>query len=171
MLRLLGAFMIIGSSGLIGLIMANTYMTRPLNLYHLQLAIQLLETEINYARSSLPEACSRIAEQIKQPVASFFGEFAANLQSLESPTVIDAWNRALQILKEAGFLKEDLEIMAQLGNVLGQSDADDQIKHLSLLQNRLASAIKQAEQERDKNVRLWNYLGFCVGALVVLLLF
>lgn len=163
--------MIFVCSGSIGIIMARTYLARPANLQNLYVAIQLLETEISYARTTLPEACQRIASQTKKPISEFFQRFVAHLESENALSALEAWEQSLTVLRDSGFLKTDVETVAQLGNVLGRSDAEDQLKHLSLLQNRLSTSIKQAEQDRDRNVRLWNYLGFCVGILVILLLY
>lgn len=170
MLGWLGAGMIIIASGLIGQIMARSYALRPQYLHDLFIALQLLTTEIQYARTSLSEACYSISHQVKAPISPFFAEFAQLLQSQNGIATAEAWNTALKVLQDAGFLKQDYELVAQLGNVLGRSDADDQIKHITILQTRLEQIGEQAEQERTKMVRLWNYLGFCVGALVVLML-
>lgn len=169
MLRWIGACIIILACGMAGVIMARSYTLRPKYLQDLVTAVQLLATEINYTRTSLPDACLSISNQLTGPVAQFFNVFATQLLE-RNLTATEAWSQALQVLVDAGFLKQDVENLSQFGNVLGRSDAEDQLKHIALLQNRLESTSRQAEQERDKMVRLWNYLGFCVGALVVLML-
>ncbi|HKM18330.1 MAG: stage III sporulation protein AB [Firmicutes bacterium] len=170
MLRLIGAAIVITACGVGGLTMARSYSIRPQNLQSLATAVQMLATEIHYTRSSLPEACSRIAAQIGNPVAAFFNQFAAQLTSNSGISAAEAFNQSLPVLADAGFSQQDVELVSQIGAVLGRSDAEDQLKHLELLKTRLQQSIAKAEQERDKMVRLWNYLGFCVGALVVLML-
>lgn len=170
MVRSLGAGIVILACGAGGLIMARSYRIRPQNLQSLAAAVQLLATEIHYARSSLPEACSRIAAQIDNPAAAFFARFAELLGGGRGLTTAEAVNQSLPVLAAAGFSCQDIELIRQLGAVLGRSDAEDQLKHLSILQARLEQSRIKAEQEREKMVRLWNYLGFCVGALVVLML-
>lgn len=170
MLRLIGACMVIFGCGTAGIVVARSYSLRPRHLQEMRSALQLLATEINYARSSLSEACSKIAGQVEGPIAQFFAQFADSLAQNNDVSASELWNQTLQILGEAGFTNQELEAVGQLGSALGRSDADDQMKHLLLLQTRLEQLGSQAEQERDKMVRLWNYLGFCVGALIVLLL-
>lgn len=170
MLRLIGAVMIIAACGLVGIIVSKSYLLRPKYLHDLSAALQLLETEINYTRTSLPEACTIIAKRIKEPVSQFFTCFAESLKNESGVNAQEAWDNSLIVLADAGFLKQDIEIIKQLGSVLGRSDAADQLKHITALQKRIQALAKVAELERDKNVRLWNYLGFCIGALVVLLL-
>ncbi|HOB08071.1 MAG: stage III sporulation protein AB [Limnochordia bacterium] len=170
MLRILGAGLVVAACGAGGLIMARSYSVRPQNLQSLAAAVQMLATEIHYARSSLPEACRRIAGQIDNPAAAFFARFAEVLAGGRGLTAAEALDQSLAVLADAGFANQDIELISQLGAVLGRSDAEDQLKHLAILYERLEHSRIKAEQERDKMARLWNYLGFCVGALVVLML-
>lgn len=170
MLRVIGALLTILACGFAGIIMARSYTMRPKYLQDFATALQLLATEIDYGRTSLPEACHKISGQTIPPIAQFFGDFASLLDNDSSLNASEAWNKALAHLSDGGFIKNDVEIIAQLGNVIGRSDANDQLKHILIVQKQLQSCGEQAMGERDKNVRLWNYLGFCVGSLVVLLL-
>lgn len=170
MLRLIGAITIIFSCGLAGIIMAKSYVLRPKYLRELSSAFQLLATEINFSRTTLPEACLAIAAQTHEPVSAFFLEFGNSLKANSNDNASVLWNDSLQVLADAGLIKEDIEALKQLGTVLGRSDAEDQLKHIAILQERLELLNKEADLEKDKNFRLWNYLGFCVGILVVLLL-
>ncbi len=170
-IRFIGACLIILASGAAGILMARSYMERPKNLRFIQTALQALETEIHYSRTSLPEACMRIAKHSKHPINTFFHVFGENLQSGDGLSAKEAWDKALEVLRDAGFIRDDVERISTLGNALGRSDAEDQVKHLVLLQKQLAELIARSEEEKDQNVLLWNCLGFCVGALVVILLF
>lgn len=170
-MRLLGAMLIILASGAAGMLVAKNFAERPRILRALQSALQMLETEINYGRTTLPEACLRVAESHDATVSLFFTVFAQELTAGTGHSGQEAWRKALQTLADEGLQSGDLDRLQTLGAVIGQSDADDQVKHLRLVHKQLEQALHQAEEEREKNVRLWNYLGFCFGALVVLLLF
>ncbi len=170
-MRLFGALLIFFASGYAGILMARTFLDRPRNLRAFHVAIQALETEINYTRTSLPEACLHIAIQSKPPISLFFQVFVEKLKCGEGISSKEAWDTALVILIDGGFSKDDIEKIATLGNILGRSDADDQRKHLALLQRQLVVTIDEAEADKEKNARLWNYIGFCIGALVVVLLY
>lgn len=170
-MKLFGALLILAASGYAGILVAKTYWQRPRDLKILQVGLQLLETEITYARTALPQALAEIAKQTRPPVAQFFQEVSDNLLNGLGVTGQEAWNQSLVVLQETALTKQDIELVATLGNALGRSDVEDQCKHLHLTQQRLANTITQAEQECDKNARLWSYLGFCVGALVVVLLY
>lgn len=150
--------------------MAKSYRLRPKYLQDFALSLQLLATEIDYARTSLPEACHKISGQTTAPIAQFYAIFSNNLDCQSGFSATEAWTKATTVLSDVGFIKSDIEIIEQLGNVIGRSDAADQLKHIALVQNQLKTSSQQAAEEREKNVRLWNYLGFCVGSLVVLLL-
>src|SRR5690554_4303121 len=108
MLRLIGAGIVIIACGTGGMIMARSYSMRPHNLQSLATAVQMLATEIHYARSSLPEACHRIAAQIESPVASFFTQFANLLAGHNGLSAAEAFNQSLQVLVDAGFSQQDV---------------------------------------------------------------
>lgn len=170
-IRGIGALVVFLCCGFAGITVAHGYVQRLRNLKNLVSAFQLLETEIHFAKTSLPSAMDSIAKQVPESVSSFFLRVGENLRTPEGYTAQEAWELALPELASIGLGKDDIQMIATLGNALGRSDAEDQRKHLVILQKQLERAIDQAQSDQEKNVRLWNYLGFCVGALVVILLF
>ncbi|KUK81824.1 MAG: Putative thioredoxin [Pelotomaculum thermopropionicum] len=66
---------------------------------------------------------------------------------------------------------DSLLILRNLGSSLGISDRDDQIKHLHLAMEQIRAETVAAEEEAARNVKLWSYLGFLGGLLLVLVLY
>ncbi|NLY11965.1 MAG: hypothetical protein GX020_09855, partial [Firmicutes bacterium] len=165
-IRVFGALLIFCSCGFAGILMSQTYLARSRNLKGFVLALQLLETEINYLRTTLPEALLRVAAQTKLPVAKFFSDVADQLNQNQGISAQEAWQISLTILKENAFAKEDIEAIASFGAALGVSDSEDQLKHITLLRKYLENSIQVADEEKNRNVRLWLYLGFTIGAMV-----
>lgn len=170
-IKLIGALLVFFACGYMGMLVAQSFARRPRDLMRFVTALQLLETEIQYARTSLPEAFRKVAHQCKEPVATFFHQAADKLGEGTVLSAQEAWEQAIPSLDHGAFTSEDVQAIKALGSVLGRSDAEDQCKHIKLLQQQLDLNVSQAEDDKKKNVRLWNYLGFCVGALVIILLF
>jgi stage III sporulation protein AB len=61
--------------------------------------------------------------------------------------------------------------LRSLGSSLGISDRADQIKHLTLAMEQIKLENIKAEDEAARNVKLWNYLGFLGGLVIVMILY
>lgn len=172
MLKLIGAVMVIVSSGLAGMALANVYAVRPKELRQLRSALQMLETEITYTATLLPDALSQVGLRCEQAVARLFKRAAAELKTMSGCTAREAWETAVEEYSDGTALTApDLSILRNLGNSLGVSDQADQVKHLHLTMEQLKTTEDRAEEEAARNVKLWNYLGFLGGLMVVLILY
>ena len=83
----------------------------------------------------------------------------------------DGWHAGLGRLGAWGLPAVVLNDLTVLGEALGVSDVEDQRRHLQVTRLRLEDAYRQAEQEWRTNWKLWSYLGFAAGLLILLLIF
>jgi len=172
MLKLVGAAMVVAASGLSGLAVAGGYSRRPRELRWLRSALQMLETEVAYGATQLAEAMARVANRCDQAVAPLFSRTAAELSAMSGITAAEAWEKSLEGYYPGSALKpQDLSILRNLGSSLGISDRTDQIKHLRLAMEQISSEAAAAGEEAARNVKLWSYLGFLGGLMVVLILY
>lgn len=172
MLKLVGAAMVVAASGLTGIAVANSYARRPRELRSLRSALQMMETEIAYGATRLPEALGLVAYRCDQAVAPLFAGAAAELQAMSGLTAAEAWEKSLNSFYPGTALKpRDLMVLRGLGSSLGISDREDQIKHLHLTTEQLGAEAAAAEEDAARNVKLWSYLGFLGGLTVVLVLY
>ncbi|MCL4516362.1 MAG: stage III sporulation protein SpoIIIAB [Firmicutes bacterium] len=176
-LKLAGSLMVILATSLLGHEIATAYARRPQQLRLLRTALQMLETEVAYARSLLPEALGMVAARLggreagSEPVAKLFRYCRDELRRGEGLTGGEAWIRAVEkVFAQSALKPRDREILLAFGAYLGASDKEDQIKHLRLAQTQLAQEEAAAWEERRKNSRLYHYLGVSAGLIVVLTL-
>jgi stage III sporulation protein AB len=93
------------------------------------------------------------------------------MQKKEGFSVEECWRRSLMDRQGAMVLtKEQLELVLKMGMIWGKGDKTDQLKQVSLLQELLRQALQTARAEREKNEKLWRYLGLLGGVTVVILL-
>lgn len=171
MYKAVGALFVIGAAGFLGLSVAHAYQNRPRELRDVQTALHLLETEIAYGATPLVEALENVGVRVSPPVGQLMNEVACELSAGYGATLKEAWEFALAGYRAESFLKEeDLAVIRSLGDVLGASDRNDQVKHLALAIERLKAQTVKAEEEANKNVRLWQCLGFAGGIAVTLVL-
>lgn len=168
----MGGLLVIAATGMAGWGVARVYAHRPRQLRQFIAALQLLETEITYAATPLPDALGRVAEQLEPPVSLFFRQVALELKSHRGYTAREAWQRSLDLYYPRSALgRGDAGVLRGLGNSIGISDREDQGKHLRLAAEQLKAALVAAEDSATKNVKMWNYLGLLGGLIVVLTLY
>ncbi|WP_408954660.1 stage III sporulation protein SpoIIIAB [Natroniella sp. ANB-PHB2] len=169
-MKLIGASLIIIGSGAIGFVVAKQFVLRVKELQELQTALQMLETEISYGLTPLPQAFAKISKSLSTSVA---GLFLVAQEELETgSTAQQAWQQAIKkIFSETALLESDKDVLVSLGHNLGQSASQDQQKHLSLAQHKLTNLHQQAVEEKEQKVKLWRYLGVLLGLFIVILIF
>lgn len=171
MFKLLGAILIIAAAGWSGLSIAAVYTKRAQQLRSLQRALQILDTEIVYGATPLPSALQRVGQAVDQTTGGIFRKTGSLLTSSLGYTAAEAWNHALSTIAQTTALnKEDLTILQAFGEGLGCSAQEEQHKNIALTMLHLQKVEESALKERDKNVKIWRYGGFLLGATVVLLL-
>jgi stage III sporulation protein AB len=172
MLKILGCALILLAGGGAGMTMAGHYARRPRDLRSLQAALKMLETEITYTATPLPEALGRVAERAGPRLAPLFNRAREELLSPSGRTAREAWESALKAFyPTSALVPSDLAVLRQLGPALGISSVQDQSKHLHLAMEQLGVEMARAEEEASRYVRLWNYLGFLGGLALVLMLY
>ncbi|RKL64230.1 stage III sporulation protein AB [Thermoanaerobacteraceae bacterium SP2] len=170
--KLVGGTMVIISCSMIGFLVAGYYQIRPKILRNLQTAISMLETEINYGRSPLPEALKNIAEKCDKEVSELFMNTMKYLSERSGLTAGEAWEKALEAYAPNSNLNRgDFEILSAFGKYLGATDIQDQIKNIKLTLTHLRQQEVAALEERQKNEKLWRYLGVLSGIMIFLLLY
>jgi stage III sporulation protein AB len=170
LLKLMGSLMVVASSTLGGRTVATSYSKRPKEINDLLGALQILETQILYSSIPLPEALKHITERVNGPIGSLFKEMLNYLDSDNGTTVGEAWEKGILAKGEVTALQHgDLEILKSLGKNIGISDRLDQEKHLKLTKELLKLQYAKADDLANKNVKIWNYLGFAGGLVLVLL--
>lgn len=170
-MQVVGAGLVIISCGAMGLTIAASYRQRVENLRHLATFVQCLESEISYAHTTLPEVIAWQRSQHTGVVQHFLAVLEQGMATGVGAGFAEIWERGLRVLTENGLPAWLVDDLRHLGAALGQSDVEEQRKHLALVQKRLEQALEEAKGEQGGQTKLWSYLGFFSGLLLVLLLF
>ncbi|MDP4087760.1 MAG: stage III sporulation protein SpoIIIAB [Bacillota bacterium] len=171
MIKTMGAILIIGASSVIGFIFAETLRRRLNQLKELQGALVQLQNEIFYTRTDLPEACLKVALKSKNPINTIFEKVSEELSGNDMDSVYAAFQYALKV-NEGGLnlTKEDKEILLDLSKALGDSDMEGHRKIFNLAEYNIKTRIEALEQNVDKNMKMYRYLGFSAGAALAIIL-
>lgn len=171
MIKTIGISLIMIASTMIGFLMAENIKKRVLILKELHRIIIELETEIVYTKSPLPIVLHRIATRCKSPLSNLFKDIKQILESEYVESLHSAFQKAIEKNKDdLEIIKKDLDILLDLALSLGESDIEGQVKMFKLTEYNLKKRIEELEESMQKNIKLYRYLGFSFGAVIVILI-
>lgn len=172
-LKVVGSSLVLAAGTAWGMAEAHRLAARTRAWRLLSTGLSMLETEVAYGLTSLPAAFQEVARRLPAgAVRSFFARCGALLERGEGNTAGECWRQAVEgVLEPAVSLKpEDREILLGMGGYLGLSDARDQVRQLRLARERAGERERACRDEERQKGRLFCYVGFTFGALVVLVL-
>ena len=159
------------SSTYLGYIYGKAYSFRLENLIYLKQAIKVLETEIIYGATPLPEALANVCKKSNPKIASIFKDIRKDLVKNKRALIYSSFlSIEDDLYNKYCFKKKEIEILMDLGRVIGGSHRDDQEKNFLLTLVQLEEVILEAKSERDKNEKLYRSLGVIGGIGIIIIL-
>ena len=171
-LEIIGAVIAVVAFSAIGYSFSQRFINRHRELLTFRMSLEILSSEIRYLKTPLPQAFEKIARRLDGPVSVFFAAAASKLDKGEGfPYKI--WAETLdENMPRSALVKADFSLLKQLGVALeGDADCLGQLRQIKLVEKEVNSVILEAAAEKNKNVRLWRYLGLLGGMGVVILFF
>ena len=126
----------------------------------------IFKSKIRFTYEPIPEIFKEIASNAKENIGQIFEEARKNMQNFSAG---EAWEKAVQT-SETNLTKEDLHVLLMLSKMLGQTDVEGQISQIEITENFLEKQIKEAQQEKNKNEKLYRKLGTTIGLAIVIIL-
>lgn len=155
--------------GCLGILKARQVKRRPREIREMINALVLLDTEIYWGVTPLPEAFGVLKKRTETPWQEFFAESEEKLRNGENAS--SAWEKTIrQHKKKCCLTEEDWKIIGEIGKGLGRSDRNEQHKQLEIAQRHLNSIDEKARQQADSKAKMWSYLGFLGGMAVVIIM-
>lgn len=149
-----------------GKLIANRYSNRVSELKEMKNGLNMFMTKIKFTYEAIPESFAEIGENVGGKIGYIFTKASQKMQSLPAG---EAWEEALETV-ETSLSKEDKDVLGKLGRMLGKTDLEGQVSEIKLVQNFLNTQITLAEEEKQKNEKLYKTLGGVIGLAVVILL-
>ena len=155
----------------IGILHGRTFSTRLENLIYLEQCIKILETEIVYGSTPLPQALSNVYSKGNPRVSFIFEAIKEDLLENKRGEIYLSFVSVREILfTKLNLKKVDVETFMSLGRVLGTSNREDQEKNLKITLNQMTGLIFEAREERNKNEKFYKTLGLITGIGIIIIL-
>lgn len=163
---------IIFLSSLIGYLYGEGFRQRLIQLKELKRALIDFENDISYTYTPLPESIENIAIKSKSPIKELFNEISLKLKNNQVENVYMAFKESINEHKKKMNLKpKDFEILLDLSKSLGETNISGQVKIFNLAKEKLNMELKIAEEECNKNTKVYRYLGVSLGAMIAIFLY
>ena len=159
-------FFILLSSTLIGKYIAEHYYYRLKELEDIKTALNILKSKIKFTYEPLPEIFNEIAKNINKNISQLFEN---STKKMKDKTATEAWNEAIEEYK-GNLTEDDKKAIQTLSKMLGTTDLEGQISQIEVTENFLDNQIKQAQEEKNKNEKLYKKLGSTIGLAIVIIL-
>ncbi|NLJ78042.1 MAG: stage III sporulation protein AB [Tissierellia bacterium] len=170
-IKLLGSLLILFSTTWMGFYHGSRYSSRLKNLVYMEQCFKMLETEIVYGATPLPEALHNIHRKGNRKISFIFRDIREHLMEHGRGDIFYSFSSIIKPLKDdLHFTAEDIELFLSLGRVIGSSSRRDQEKNFQLILNQIGFLQEDAKDERDKHERLFKNLGILTGLAIIIIL-
>ncbi|WP_252214787.1 stage III sporulation protein SpoIIIAB [Clostridium sp. VAP41] len=171
MLKLVLIFMLFVTASYIGFLYGETFRKRYIQLKEILKNLIILQNEILYGSTPLPEALSNIQKKTMKPISTLIGNVNEKLCEGKAESVYSAFSSEYALLEEEFYLSNsDKNFLIDFIKSLGESGLYGQEKIFELVIENVRSNLKEAEEESKKNIKVYRYLGICIGAMITIFL-
>ncbi|MDS0527330.1 stage III sporulation protein AB [Clostridium sp. SHJSY1] len=171
MLKIMLILVIFSFCTLTGYIYGESFRKRYEVLKESYKCITILENEVVFNNTPLPEAFMDISNKTKEPLSLLLSCVSEKLTNGTEYDVYSAFKKTYADFdKEFFYEREDKSVLEDFIKTLGGSGVYGQEKIFKLSLNNLKINIDEAYELSKKNTKLYRYLGICVGIMISILL-
>ena len=150
----------------IGILISRKYVNRVNELREFKNALNMFKTKIRYTYEPLPEIFTEISENVDTNISLVFRKASEKMKVCPAG---EAWDLALR-LEDLYIDEEDRSILKNLSKLLGKTDIEGQVNQIEMTSDFLDKQIRKAENEKEKNERMYRTLGMIIGMGIVIIL-
>lgn len=170
-LKIIGSLFVVGSCSLMGFYISNEAKMRIQQLLEFKKYMILLQGDIRYASTPLPEAVHRLALRAEGVFREFFGELSERLMEYRGETFSDIWNELVkEYLKLTSLQAKDISAIQSLGDTIGYLDKELQMNTFELFLSQLEQEIRSQQDTIAQKTKMYNCMGVMAGVFITILL-
>ncbi|EKQ58204.1 MULTISPECIES: stage III sporulation protein SpoIIIAB [unclassified Clostridium] len=169
MLKLILAMCVFLISTYIGFSYGETFRKRQAQLKEILKALTILENEIVYGATPLPEALENLSHKVDKPLSDFIKAISDRLIKGDVESVYEGALEEYSRFKNEFFIyDDDKKVLGDFFKSLGESGVYGQEKIFFLAVEGIKMNLSDAEDNAKRNIKLYRYLGICLGAMIVI---
>lgn len=171
MIRMTVLVMLAGACAGLGFLKSQALSARVRDLFLLRKILRLLNGEISYACTPLPDAFSRIGNKMEGSYRDFLQDVSADMERYEGESFEEIFEKNVDChLKDTGLTRQDREEWKQFGSMLGYLDREMQLSTLRSFDETLEQKIAELRDGLPQRKKLYQSLGVMGGLFLVIFL-
>lgn len=160
--------MIFGISTSIGILMSRKSVNRVIELKELKKTLNIIKSKMKFTYEPLGEIFYDVSNNSEGIISNIYNDASNMLKTMNTK---EAWNKAIKKNEhKLNINTEDTNTILSLGKTLGTTDIDGQVSELDLTLSFIDTQIAKAEEEKNKNEKLYKSMGSIIGLAIVILL-
>lgn len=167
-LKFIVSFSIIGISTYIGILKSNKLKMREQILREMVTFLGLVENEMQFMMSILPNAYESARQKLSTPLKETIGKIVVDMLSCEEISLMDQ-----SIVKHVSMMESlneyDRNVFISTLQNLGRSDLNSQMNIIENGIHILQNQIKEANDVKIKNSKLYKTVGTIAGIMIVII--
>ena len=137
-------------------------------LYQLMGILQVMDADLQYRLTPLPELCRMAAGEVKGILQVLFLNLYRELTWQKQP---DAGSCMYAAIQRSGDVPSKIRrLLVMLGQTLGRYDLSGQLQGIQSVQKRCEEALENIRKNRDERLRSYQTLGICAGMALAIIL-
>lgn len=156
---------VLGMCTVLGIMKANKFKLRVIDLQEIKKALNLAITKIRYTYEPLPELFKEISKDLNENISNIFIKAYTYMEKLNAG---QAWEKAVDESSN-NFTNEDINIIKGLSKLLGKTDLEGQLMQIELTTKLVDEQIIEATNLQNKNTKLYKTLGATAGLAIMII--
>ena len=154
----------------IGIEKASTYTVRLEELNKFKESLCFLKTKIEFTYEPLNEIFKEISSFVYENKENIYKELTSKaIDDGSDNSLFLSWQNATKTILNS-VKNEDLIIIRNFGKLLGKTDKQGLISEIELTKTLIEKQIKNAEEEKIKNEKLYKSMGIVTGLGICIIL-
>ena len=167
-MKWIGSMVIIAGCCGIGLSLVSSYRRQINQIRQFLSALDLIQSELEYRRTPLPELCRLAGQSSAGAVKGVFESLCMELDKQIAPDAVCCMNAVLSSVTLSHSVRG---LFYYLGKTLGRFDLPGQIRGIEAVRREGSLLLDKLTHDQDKRLQCYQTLGLCAGAAVAILLF
>lgn len=170
-LQLIGALIVMLSCTITGICFGKKICYRIEELQKMQSAMTMLQNQINFLATPLPEALEEIGLKHNNVIGDLFLKTAKEMEKREGEKGEEIWKKTVLNWKEKTYLeKQDIDAILCFGCSMGYLDIAQQKASICLLLQYIEMTLAQLQEKKKQQQKLYPSIGILGGMLIVVVL-
>lgn len=167
-IKLIGAFLIVGSCSIAGFQIAAAHLRETGILKQIIMAMDYMESELVYRRTPLPELCAEAACKSSGMLHDILLDFSKALNDHASSNAESCVKEVLSHF--SNFPAVGKQMLMQFGSSAGIFELDGQISSLKAVKQECHRQLTVRQENQEVRLRSYRTLGICAGAALAVIL-